>query len=65
MEIGWLNEILHRLGFSLTGWLANLLNRNRSPSHHNLHFLELYQKVHYANDHGKVYTVHEKKQRDM
>jgi len=24
MEIGWLNKMLRRLGFSLTGWLANL-----------------------------------------
>jgi len=25
MEIGWLNKMMDRLGFSLTGWLANLL----------------------------------------
>lgn len=25
MEIGWLNKTLHRIGFSLTGWLANLI----------------------------------------
>jgi len=25
MEVGWPNKILHRPGFSLAGWLANLL----------------------------------------